>query len=97
MLNRHDTWERFCEKYKDSIEKTGLPTEIVRAEHRFRDLLRDGIVEIRGHNTSLDTLDANQWLSLQEFAGVFFHEFESYAPLDEFPAFRKEAERRRSV
>jgi hypothetical protein len=33
-------------------------------------------------------------MALERFAAVFFHELESYAPLELFPAFRREVERR---
>jgi hypothetical protein len=97
MLNRHDIWLRFYEGHKETLGKTGLPTEITRAEHRFRDLLGDGSVEIRGQKTTLEDLDANQWLAFQKFVDVFFLEFESCMPMDLFPAFRRKSERRRSV
>jgi hypothetical protein len=43
---------------------------------------------------SLAQLPAEQWAALEQFATVFFREYESYAPFDLFPAFRREVDRR---
>jgi hypothetical protein len=94
--NRHDTWQRFCDLQQELLAETGLPIAITYAEHRFRDLLRQGRVETRGATASLAELAGTQWEALERFAAVFFREFESYAPLDLFPAFHEEVERRGS-
>ena len=97
LRNRHDTWKLFCEDHRDILAATGLPAAVIRAEHRFRDLLEAGHVAIRGAQTSLGELTADQWSALYQFAKVFFREFESFAPEDLFPAFRREVQRRGDV
>ena len=92
--NQHDKWLRFCEMHRQMLAGTGLPEAIIQGEGRFRDLLRDGAAAGRGVEVSLTDLSPEQWLALEQFAAVFFHEWESYAPLELFPAFRREAERR---
>ena len=94
--NRHDSWLRFCRLHREVRAKTGLPQAIVEGEERFRDLLRDGSAVGCGVSASLAELSGDQWAALERFAAVFFHECESYAPLDRFPAFRRESERRRT-
>jgi hypothetical protein len=93
--NRHDGWLRFCAMHEELLAATGLPHAITHGEHRWRDLLRDGSASGRGVSASLVDLSAPQWDALKQFAQVFFSEFESYAPLELFPAFRREAERRK--
>jgi hypothetical protein len=92
--NRHDGWLRFCGLYAEPLTAAGLPKAIAYNEHRFRDLLREGTAAGRGVAASLSGLSNAQWSALEPFVAVFFSEFESYAPLDLFPAFRREAERR---
>jgi hypothetical protein len=92
--NRHDTWQHFCDDHRELLTATGLPAKVARAEQRFRDLLREGRAEDCGVTAALAELTGAQWAALAQFAEVFFREFESYAPLDLFPAFRREAERR---
>jgi hypothetical protein len=92
--NRHDGWLRFCDMHEESLIATDLPKAITHGEHRFRDLLRDGTAAGRGVSASLAALSDTQWSALERFVEVFFSEFESYAPLELFPAFRREADRR---
>jgi hypothetical protein len=92
--NRHDGWLRFCSVHEELLTATGLPNTITHGEHRFRDLLRDGTASGCGVSASLADLSDPQWYALEQFVEVFFHEFQSYAPLELFPAFRREAERR---
>jgi hypothetical protein len=92
--NRHDIWLRFCNQHEQTLTATGLPTAITHGEHRFRDLLRDGNAAGRGVSAALADLSGTQWSALEQFVEVFFNEFESYAPLELFPAFRHEAEDR---
>ena len=94
--NRHDLWLRFCTIYQEVLVTTGLPHAITHGEHRFRDFLRDGSAAGCGVAASLTDLSASQWEPFERFVAVFFNEFESYAPLELFPAFRREAERRGS-
>ena len=93
--NRHDHWWRFCAACRDLLAGTGLPTRITHAEHRFRDLLRNGAARIAGEEVSLQGLTDHQWAALEEFAAIFFRELESFAPDELFPAFHRELERRR--
>jgi len=93
--NRHDSWLRFCGLYRELVADTGLPQTVILSEDRFRNLLRDGSAAGRGVAFELAGLNAERWAALERFAAVFFRECESYAPLDLFPAFRREAERRR--
>src|SRR4051812_10617210 len=92
--NRHDTWQLFCDDYRDVLAETGMPANVVQSEHRFRDLMESGQVDVHGTPMLLQELPAQGWAALYAFAAVFFHEFESYAPEDLFPAFRREVERR---
>lgn len=92
--NRHDGWLRFCDMHEQSLAATGIPAAIFHGEHRFRDLIRDGSASGCGAAASLADLSEQQWSALETFVEVFFTEFESYAPLELFPAFRREAERR---
>ena len=92
--NRHDCWLRFCGMHEQSLAATGIPTAITHGEHRFRDLLRDGAAAGCRVLASLTDLSEPQWSAFEKFVEVFFTEFESYAPLELFPAFRLEAERR---
>jgi hypothetical protein len=92
--NRHDTWKLFCEKYRELLARTGLPTSVTHSERRFRDLLEAGQVVVSEARISLAELAPERWAALYQFAAVFFREFESYAPEDLFPAFRDEVLRR---
>jgi hypothetical protein len=92
--NRHDSWLQFCDMHHPLLAGIGLPDAIIKGEDLFRDLLRDGASAGRGVSASLADLSPEQWAALERFAAVFFRECESYAPLDLFPAFRREAERR---
>lgn len=94
--NRHDIWQRFCDQHRELLAETGLPVSVTSAEHRFRDLLREGHVSIGQVVTSLRDIMEAQWSALERFADLFFHEFESYAPLEEFREFRRELDRRES-
>jgi hypothetical protein len=94
LRNRHDTWQEFCKEHREVLTATGLPAEITHAEHKLRDLLRDGCAEVGASAYALSDLDMEQWTAFERFVGVFFREFESYAPLDLFPEFRREVERR---
>lgn len=93
-LNRHDTWERFSEKHQDMLARTGLPTTVTRSEQRFRELIEVGRVVVSEAAISLRELTATEWSALFQFTAVFFQEFESYAPEDLFPAFRREIQLR---
>ena len=92
--NRHDAWVHFCGVHRELIAATGLPETATYREHRFRDLLCEGGIQTGGVSTSLTELTAEQWSSMERFASKFFDEFESWAPLDQFPAYRREAQRR---
>jgi hypothetical protein len=80
--------------YHDVLARSGSAAGIVQEEHRFRDLLREGIVETRNSRLSLDSLSDSEWNSLAEFVAVFFRECESYAPRERFPGYFREAARR---
>lgn len=95
--NRHDTWKRFCEEHADLLVQTGLPVTVTRSEHRFRDLLRSGYIYFRDAHVALEELSTKRWAALYRFAGIFFLEFESYAPEGLFPGFRAEVTRRGEV
>jgi hypothetical protein len=94
--NRHDTWQRFCTRHAAWLADTGIPESVTRNEHRFRDLLCEGTTSRGDVTVLLTALSDVQWSALEGFATVFFREFESYAPLDLFLAFRREIERRRT-
>lgn len=94
LRNRHDTWALFCEAHREQLTQTGLPKAVTHTEHRFRDLLEQGEVAVREIEASLAQLSEDQWAALYQFSSVFFREFESYAPDDLFPAFRREVEAR---
>ena len=94
LRNWHDDWLRFCNLHQRLVTEIGLPQAIVYGEDRFRDLLRDGSAAGLGVRATLSELTDGQWTALKRFAFVFFRECESCAPLDLFPAFRREAERR---
>jgi hypothetical protein len=89
-----NVWLQFCDKCADSLIATGLPKAITHGEHRFRDLLRGGEVVSHGASASFADLSQTRWTALERFVEMFFNEFESYAPLELFPAFRREADRR---
>jgi hypothetical protein len=93
--NRHGQWASFCNDNQTILSVTGLPTAISHGEERFRDLLRDGSARGCGVTATFADLDIEQWSALEQFVARFFQEFESYAPLELFPAYRKEGERRR--
>ena len=92
--NRHDTWKLFCEMQREILARTGLPTSLTHSEQRFRDLLETGEAGVSEARFSLADLTPPQWDALYQFAAVFFREFESFAPEDLFPAFRREAQQR---
>jgi hypothetical protein len=94
LRNRHDTWVLFCEARRDMLARTGLSTAVTHTEHRFRDLLEQGRVTSREGEASLGQLSEEQWSAFYQFVAVFFREFESFAPEDLFPAFRREVEAR---
>ena len=94
--NRHDSWATFCSRHQQTLEQTGLASAVTRNEDRFRDLLRFGETTSSSGTISLDALLADQWMALEQFAGLFFDACESWAPLDLFPGFRRERERRAS-
>src|SRR4051812_24921293 len=93
--NRHDTWLAFCAQYQTQLAEVGLSVVFVKNEERFRDILREGSASALGVTLALAELSAEQWDGLARFATAFFREFESFMPLDLFPAFRQEVERRR--
>ena len=92
--NQYDTWQKFCKKHETLLASTGLPAKLTSSEHRFRELLRLGVAGIGGASGTVSELSTPEWLALTAFTTDFFKEFESYAPLDLFPAFRIKAERR---
>jgi hypothetical protein len=94
--NEFDIWRDFCALHAALLAETGLPEAIRLNEHRFRDLLREGSAKSADGPLLLASLTNSRWSALEQFARAFFHEFESYAPLDLFPAFRRELERRGS-
>jgi len=94
--NRRDTWARFCSRHERTLKETGLTEAVTGNEDRFRELLRCGSATFSGGSISLAELLPEQWTALERFANVFFDAFESYAPLDLFPEFRREHERRAS-
>ncbi len=94
--NRHDSWLQFCRLEQESLAGTGIPVGIYHSEDRFRDLLRDGAAAGQGAAVALVDLSVEHWAALERFVAVFFREYESYAPLDLFPAFRQEVERRQT-
>jgi hypothetical protein len=94
--NQHDAWARFSGKHHSLLARTGLPLAVTNSEPKFRDLLEHGATTAGRVEASLAELSPAQWDALEEFAVVFFREFESYAPLDLFPAFRQELTRRGS-
>ncbi len=94
--NRHDVWTRFCAEHQSLLAEIGLPVAVTRSEHKFRDLMESGTAKVGQAEVSLTDLGQEQWNALEKFTTVFFREFESYAPLDLFPAFRRELQRRQS-
>lgn len=94
LRNQHDTWKLFCEEHRELLARTRLPASVTHSEHRFRDWLETGEVVVSGALISLGELAPAAWTALYQFAAVFFREFESYAPADLFPAFRRETQRR---
>src|SRR5262245_45970129 len=72
LRNRYDTWQRFCNDYAELITATGLPAKVTHAEHRFRDLLREGQAEVGEVVTSLADLTGVQWVALARFVDVYF-------------------------
>jgi hypothetical protein len=79
------------------LAATGLPETITHAEHKLRDLLRDGHAEAGTSACALSDLNTKQWTAFESFVETFFRQFESYAPLDLFPEFRREVGRRGSI
>jgi hypothetical protein len=94
LRNRHDTWQQFCADHRDSLAETGLPAKVIHSEQRIRDLLRAGRASSQDVEVALTDLSAAQWAALSRFVDEFFRQFESYDPLNRFPAFRRERERR---
>jgi hypothetical protein len=94
LRNRHDTWKLFCETHREILARTGLPTSVTDSEQRLRDLLEAGQAVVSEARISLADLTPPQWAALYQFAAVFFREFESCAPEDLFPAFRRETRQR---
>lgn len=92
--NRHDIWAAFCAEHREVLAATGLPTAVTHNKHRFRDLLEYGRVEAVGGEVALAQLTATEWAALYQFAAAFIRDFESFAPEDLFPAFRREVEAR---
>ena len=92
-LNKHDSWLRFCDIYREVVASCGLPRGVVQSEWRFRQFLHEG----ETGDSTMGALSVEQWSGLVEFAVVFFRECESCLPLEMFAAFRKELERRSSV
>jgi hypothetical protein len=77
------------------LAEAQLPSAITNSEPRFRELLELGTCRIgEKTNIALQHLAEAQWSALEKFATAFFNEFESYAPLELFPAFRNEVQRR---
>jgi hypothetical protein len=94
LRNRHDTWQLFCQTQREVLAQTGLPASVTDSEQRFRDLLGAGQAVVSEARVSLADLTPPQWAALYRFATMFFREFESYAPEDRFPAFRREVQQR---
>lgn len=94
LRNRHKCWLAFCDQHRPLLANAGLPDAIARSENRFRDLLRDGAAFGQGVGLSLAELPTERWVGLTQFVAVYFQECESFAPLELFPAYRREAERR---
>jgi hypothetical protein len=92
--SQHDSWQRFCTLHREVLAKTGLPAGVISSEHRVRELLQEGIVEVGNTRSSLEALAEFEWNSLASFASIYFREWDSYATQGRFPAFFKEAERR---
>jgi hypothetical protein len=96
IRNRHDTWQSFCEKHRETLESTGLPKSVTHNEQRFRMLIEEGEVLSQGVRYALRDVGNDQWTKLAQFAERFLDVFESYAPLECFPAFREERRRRQT-
>jgi hypothetical protein len=94
LRNRHDTWKLFCELQREILDRTGVPTSLTHSRQRFRDFLETGEAAVSVARISLADLTPPQWAALNQFAAVFFREFESFAPEDLFPAFRRETRKR---
>jgi len=94
--NRHDEWVMFCAEHRKTLEASQVPDFVFRAEAHFRELLEHGqTVDARGGSVvELDKLSHSQWHNVSAFVRVFFREFESYAPFELFPPFRREVEKR---
>jgi hypothetical protein len=90
-----DGWAAFITEHHALVSATGLPSVALRSEDRFRRLLGEGSVSLAGTiRASLGRLDAEQWAALEGFCRAFFHEFESYEPLEMFLALKHELRRR---
>jgi hypothetical protein len=90
-----DSWASFLTDHNTLVSATGLPSSALHSEARFRRLLGEGSVNAAGtQEASLASLDAQQWAALEGFCRLFFQEFESYDPLEQFLAFKHELRRR---
>jgi hypothetical protein len=90
-------WPSFLEAHEEQVFATGLPLVAFHSEDRFRRLLSEGILSTAGSQAaSLAVLNDRQWATLEEFCRIFFSEYESYDPLEQFLAFKYELRRRGS-
>lgn len=91
-------WAAFLAKHEAAVCATGLPRVAFRGEDRLRRLLLyEGTVSTLDEGeAALESLDSTQWTALEKFCRVFFHEFESRDPLEQFLAFKRELQRRES-
>lgn len=92
--NRHETWNGFCDQWRDLLAQTALPSTVTHNEHRFRELLERGRIALADVQFSLEEQTPSEWSAMYQFTAIFFHEFESFDPESRFMAFRDEAERR---
>jgi hypothetical protein len=94
---RRDGWEAYLATHEHLVYPIDLPAFVLLSEFQFRKLLGEGIVHtMDGEQASLSSLDATQWDALEKFCKVFFLEFESYDPLEQFLALKHELQRRGS-
>jgi hypothetical protein len=94
--NASDRWIAFLQEHADMLVQTGLPPMALRSLGGFRNLFRDGIIRFGDNETRLENLSQTQWICLESFAKVYFDEFDSFVPLDLYPAFREELNKRGS-
>jgi hypothetical protein len=97
LTNRHDSWLGFCGRHRHLLAVAQLPCGVVRHEGRFRDLLEYGAASAGDAAVTLCGLSAERWAGLTGLVAAFFRDVETFAPLDRFPAFRREVERRRGT